>query len=283
MSKALFIIILTPSERGPYTAHQTDLIVATGSKYAVRFKAVLGVNLPNFLTLLRIFIIPLLVVVLLTPFSERFGVPRHILGVAIFLGAALTDYFDGKIARSRDQVTRLGQLLDPIADKLLISAALISLVENQLAPAWAVVIIIGREFAVTGLRSIAASDGVVIPASKMGKFKMLLQVVTVALLIVSSVAGKPPVANFGRPFPAIQFWTVPELRFAWQHLFGSDALTRSDWQVLIYTSGRAMLWLVVISSCLSMYGYFRAFYQSVLSAEIPTRKPKSTTVATARD
>ena len=72
-----------------------------------------------------------------------------------------------------DQVTRLGQLLDPIADKLLISAALISLVENQLAPAWAVVIIIGREFAVTGLRSIAATDGVVIAASKMGKFKML--------------------------------------------------------------------------------------------------------------
>ncbi len=71
------------------------------------------------------------------------------------------------------QVTRLGQLLDPIADKLLISAALISLVENQLAPAWAVVIIIGREFAVTGLRSIAAADGVVISASKMGKFKML--------------------------------------------------------------------------------------------------------------
>ena len=131
-------------------------------------------NLPNSLSLLRIFIVPLLVVVLLTPFSESwFGVPRHILGVAIFLAAALTDYLDGKIARSRNQVTRLGQLLDPIADKLLISAALISLVENQLAPAWAVVIIIGREFAVTGLRSIAATDGVVISASKMGKFKML--------------------------------------------------------------------------------------------------------------
>jgi len=126
------------------------------------------VNLPNALTLLRIFIVPLLVVVLLTPFSESwFGVPRHFLGVVIFLGAALTDYLDGHFARSRGQVTRLGQLLDPIADKLLISAALISLVENQLAPAWAVVIIIGREFAVTGLRSIAAVDGLVISASKM--------------------------------------------------------------------------------------------------------------------
>src|SRR5688572_32309015 len=94
------------------------------------------VNLPNTLTLLRIFIVPLLVVVLLTPFSENlFGVPRHVLGVLMFLGAALTDYLDGRLARSRGQVTRLGQLLDPIADKLLISAALISLVENQLAPA----------------------------------------------------------------------------------------------------------------------------------------------------
>ena len=219
-------------------------------------------NLPNALTLLRIFIVPLLVVVLLTPFSENwFGVPRHLLGVGLFLGAALTDYLDGQIARRRQQVTRLGQLLDPIADKLLISAALISLVENQLAPAWAVVIIIGREFAVTGLRSIAAVEGVVISASKMGKFKMLAQVVTVALLIVSSVAGKPPVANFGKPFPAIAFWSVPELRTAWQHLTEGGPTTGNDWQTLLYTAGRAMLWLVVISSCTSMYGYFRSFYR----------------------
>ena len=240
-------------------------------------------NLPNFLTLLRIFIVPLLVVVLLTPLSENwFGVPRHVLGVTIFLGAALTDYLDGKIARSRDQVTRLGQLLDPIADKLLISAALISLVENQLAPAWAVVIIIGREFAVTGLRSIAAVDGLVISASKMGKFKMLAQVVTVALLIASSVAGKPPVANFGKPFPAIEFWTVPELRTAWHHLFGAGPISTSDVEVLLYTAGRAMLWLVVISACLSMYGYFRSFYMSIM--EMNRRRDAETArVAAAHD
>ncbi|MGI9065503.1 MAG: CDP-diacylglycerol--glycerol-3-phosphate 3-phosphatidyltransferase [Pyrinomonadaceae bacterium] len=241
-------------------------------------------NLPNALTLLRIFIVPILVVVLLTPFSENwFGVPRHILGVALFLGAALTDYLDGHFARSRNQVTRLGQLLDPIADKLLISAALISLVENQLAPAWAVVIIIGREFAVTGLRSIAATDGVVIAASKMGKFKMLAQVLTVALLIVSSVGGKPPVANFGLPFPAIEFWTVPELRAAWQHLFGSGVTTPSDWQVLLYTAGRAMLWLVVISACLSMYGYFRSFYRSVISSRRPDDLSRQTSIPAVRD
>lgn len=220
------------------------------------------VNLPNTLTLLRIFIVPLLVVVLLTPFSENwFGVPRHVLGVVMFLGAALTDYFDGRLARSRGQVTRLGQLLDPIADKLLISAALISLVENQLAPAWAVVIIIGREFAVTGLRSIAAVEGVVISASKMGKFKMLAQVVTVALLIVSSVGGQPPVANFGKPFPTIEFWSVPEVRMAWQHLVAGGPTTGNDWQVLLYTAGRAMLWLVVVSACTSMYSYFSSFYR----------------------
>jgi len=243
------------------------------------------VNLPNSLTLLRIFIVPLLVVVLLTPFSESwFGVPRHIVGVTLFLGAALTDYLDGHLARSRNQVTRLGQLLDPIADKLLISAALISLVENQLAPAWAVVIIIGREFAVTGLRSIAAADGVVISASRMGKFKMLVQVLTVSLLIVSSVAGKPPVGNFGRPFPAIEFWSVPELRSALQHLIGPEALTASDGQVLLYTAGRAMLWLVVISSCLSMYGYFKAFYKNVLAQrQAEVTSSKAPPVAAVRD
>jgi CDP-diacylglycerol---glycerol-3-phosphate 3-phosphatidyltransferase len=238
------------------------------------------VNLPNALTLLRIFIVPLLVVVLLTPFSENwFGVPRHILGVFMFLAAALTDYLDGHIARRRGQVTRLGQLLDPIADKLLISAALISLVENQLAPAWAVVIIIGREFAVTGLRSIAAVEGVVISASRMGKFKMLAQVVTITLLIGSSVAGKPPVANFGRPFPAIEFWSVPELRAALNHLFGNDLTTGKDWQVLIYTAGRAMLWLVVISACVSMYGYFSSFYRAVVADRTAKQKAKSGAVA----
>jgi len=226
--------------------------------------------------------VPLLVVVLLTPFSEDWlGVPRHILGVVMFLGAALTDYFDGHIARSRGQVTRLGQLLDPIADKLLISAALISLVENQLAPAWAVVIIIGREFAVTGLRSIAAVEGIVISASKMGKFKMLAQVITVALLIGSSVAGRPPVANFGKPFPAIEFWSVPELRMAWQHLIGDGPTTSNDWQVLIYTAGRAMLWLVVISACTSMYGYFVSFYRRFTQANAERNEVRESAAKTS--
>ena len=232
-------------------------------------------NLPNALTLSRIFIVPLLVVVLLTPVSENWlGVPRYILGVAIFVAAALTDYFDGKIARRRQQVSKLGKLLDPIADKLLISAALISLVENHLAPAWAVVIIVGREFAVTGLRSIAATEGVVISASRMGKFKMVAQVVTVGFLILSlsPAGGAPHVSNFGQPFPAIQFWTVPELRAAWSHLIGPGRTTWNDWQILLYTAGRAMLWVVVISAIFSMYGYFRAFFGSMVRREEPTAK-----------
>ncbi len=213
----------------------------------------------------RIFVVPLLVVVLLTPFSEDwFGVPRHILGLALFLSASFTDYLDGKLARSRKQVSPLGILLDPIADKLLISAALISLVENRLAPAWAVVIITGREFAVSGLRSMAAADGVVIAASRMGKFKMLSQVAAVALLMLSDVRGQMQLSNFGHAFPAIQFWTVPELQQAVRHLFGAGPMSGNDWQVLFYTAGRAMLWVVVLSACLSMYEYFRGFYNLVL-------------------
>src|SRR5438876_2413600 len=239
------------------------------------------VNLPHALTLSRIFVVPLLVVVLLTPVSENWlGVPRYILGVAIFVAAALTDYFDGKIARRRQQVSKLGKLLDPIADKLLISAALISLVENHLAPAWAVVIIVGREFAVTGLRSIAATEGVVISASKMGKFKMVAQVVTVGLLILSlsPSGGAPHVSNFGKPFPAIQFWTVPDLRDAWAHLLGPAHTTWSDWQILIYTAGRAMLWVVVISAIYSMWGYFRAFFTGVVRSKPSVAKQAAATV-----
>ena len=241
-------------------------------------------NLPNALTLSRIFIVPLLVVVLLTPVSENWlGVPRYLLGVSIFVAAALTDYFDGKLARSRKQVSKLGKLLDPIADKLLISAALISLVENHLAPAWAVVIIVGREFAVTGLRSIAATEGVVISASKMGKFKMVAQVVTVGLLILSISPGQSPhVSNFGKPFPAITFWTVPELRTAWSHLFGPEPTTWNDWQVLLYTAGRAMLWVVVISSFISMWGYFRAFFTDVVRKKKPAIKAAHSPASTAQ-
>ena len=140
-------------------------------------------NLPNSLTLLRIFLVPFLVVVLLTKYS-------NFLGLGIFLVAAITDYFDGYFARRMKKMTRMGALLDPIADKLLMSAAFISLVELGLARAWMVVIIIGREFAVSGLRSIAAQQGVTIAASPLGKTKTVAQVVAISLLIVGYELGE---------------------------------------------------------------------------------------------
>ena len=138
-------------------------------------------NVPNSLTLFRIFLVPFLVVVLLTKFEGK-----EIWGVAIFLVAAATDFLDGWVARRRKQVTSLGILLDPIADKLLTSAAFISLVQVQgeIVPAWMVVVIVGREFAMTDLRSVAAGQGILIPASMWGKFKMGSQVIAITLLII---------------------------------------------------------------------------------------------------
>lgn len=144
-------------------------------------------NLPNTLTLIRIFLVPLLAVVLLTR-VENF----EFWGLAILLGAALTDWLDGMLARRRGQITTLGVLLDPIADKLLICAAFIALVELGLAPAWMVVIVVGRELAVQGLRTIATAEGFSVEVSDLGKAKMVLQVCAAGLLLM---AGR---------FPALQ-------------------------------------------------------------------------------
>jgi CDP-diacylglycerol--glycerol-3-phosphate 3-phosphatidyltransferase len=127
------------------------------------------------------------------------------LGAAIFGLAVLTDYLDGYFARRRNQVTRLGTLLDPLADKLLTSAAFISLVELDLAPAWMVVIIIGRELAVTGLRNVALARGRLIPASPLGKAKMVSQVVCVFLLLLSQ-----PVAALRLP-GVVSLWVAAAL------------------------------------------------------------------------
>jgi CDP-diacylglycerol---glycerol-3-phosphate 3-phosphatidyltransferase len=187
-------------------------------------------NLPNSLTVLRIFFVPLLIVVLLTrsPNVEPWGVPMHFefWGVLILLTAAATDWADGYFARRRRQVTTLGILLDPIADKLLISAAFISLVDMRdasghgLVSAWMVVIIIGREFTVLGLRNIASAEGFTIEASALGKTKMVLQVCAVAVLIAGAGVGRP-----------------------WLKLLG---------QILV--------WLVVISALVSAAQYFLRFW-----------------------
>jgi len=185
-------------------------------------------NLPNALTITRIFLVPLLVVVLLTKFEGRqiLGVPKEIVGAAIFGLASLTDWLDGYLARRRKQVTALGQVIDPLADKLLISAALISLVQLELATAWMVAIIIGREFAVTGLRSLAYARGLVIPASPLGKIKMVSQVVAILLLIL----------GWG-PLP----WLAP--------------------------IGYAALWVVMLTAVASAVDYYRRF-QRLVSARV---------------
>src|ERR1700740_3453422 len=163
-------------------------------------------NLPNTLTLLRIFFVPVLIVVLLTrsPNVELWGFPMHfeVFGVAILLLAAATDWADGYFARRRLQVTTLGILLDPIADKLLISAAFISLVDMHLVPAVMVVLILGREFTVLGLRNIASAEGFTIEASVLGKTKMVLQVCAVSVLIVG--ARHPSI----RPVSTVLLWLV---------------------------------------------------------------------------
>ena len=182
-------------------------------------------NLPNSLTILRIFFVPLLVVVLLagTPNVEFWGVPMHfeVWGVLILLAAASTDWADGYFARRRGQVTTLGILLDPIADKLLISAAFISLVERKLVPGWMVVIIIGREFTVLGLRNIASAEGFTISASALGKTKMVLQVLAVCAVILSA------------KHPALKPLSMP------------------------------LLWLVVVSAVASAVQYFLKFWSQV--------------------
>jgi CDP-diacylglycerol--glycerol-3-phosphate 3-phosphatidyltransferase len=185
-----------------------------------------AMNLPNALTILRIFFVPLLIVVLLTrsPNLELWGLPVHfeVWGVLILLVAAFTDWADGYFARRRLQVTTLGILLDPIADKLLICASFVSLVDMHLVPAWMVVIIIGREFMVLGLRNIASAEGLTIQASLLGKTKMVLQVMAVAVVIL------------GARHP-----------------------------VIFKPLGRVLLWLVVISAIASAVQYFLRFWGQV--------------------
>jgi len=183
-------------------------------------------NLPNALTILRIFFVPFLVAVLVEQdlrieWHGSVLVANEFLALGIFWFAAATDLLDGYLARRWRQITTVGTLLDPIADKLLISAALVSLVQIRRVPAWMVVLIIGREFAVSGLRSIAAAEGYTIKASDLGKTKMITQVIAISMVLVSI-----------------------------------------RWPVL---TGFAMLWMwgVVIFGIASAVQYFRKFWRKV--------------------
>jgi CDP-diacylglycerol---glycerol-3-phosphate 3-phosphatidyltransferase len=145
-------------------------------------------NLPNYITLSRIASIPLIIWILTTPhFSAKENTLRVVLASTIFILASITDGLDGYLARRRGQITTMGTLLDPLADKLMIAAAFITLVQliPSIVSVWVAVIIVGREFLISGLRSIAASEGFTIEASELGKFKMVVQIVSVVSTILA--------------------------------------------------------------------------------------------------
>ncbi|MCL6634166.1 MAG: CDP-diacylglycerol--glycerol-3-phosphate 3-phosphatidyltransferase [Peptococcaceae bacterium] len=151
-------------------------------------------NLPNKLTLVRLLLIP----VFLFAASLKHQYAGYI-AAAVFLLGAVTDGLDGYIARKRGQVTRLGKFMDPLADKILVSAALIALVDLNRLPGWVAVVIISREFAVTGLRAVAAAEGMVVPASTLGKVKTVTQIVAIAFMF----AGDFPFNTINLPFGAV--------------------------------------------------------------------------------
>jgi CDP-diacylglycerol---glycerol-3-phosphate 3-phosphatidyltransferase len=163
------------------------------------------VNLPNYITSTRIFAVPLLIWVLSTPRLESKNGLREITAVTLFILAAITDAVDGYLARRRGQITAMGMLLDPLADKLMIAAAFVTLVQfnPRIVPAWMAVIVIGREFLVSGLRSIAAQQGFTIEASDLGKSKMVVQIVAVAAAILDHQWRTIPLGAFIFPMEII--------------------------------------------------------------------------------
>ncbi|MDL4838997.1 CDP-diacylglycerol--glycerol-3-phosphate 3-phosphatidyltransferase [Aquibacillus rhizosphaerae] len=166
-------------------------------------------NIPNRITISRILLIPIFIMLLTVPFNwgvwnigEEVLPISHFVAALLFIVASTTDWVDGYYARKHNLVTNLGKFLDPMADKLLVSAALILLVELGLAPAWIVIVIISREFAVTGLRLVAAGEGVVLAAGQMGKLKTVLQIVAISLLLLHDF----PFSYLGFPFGIVMLY-----------------------------------------------------------------------------
>jgi CDP-diacylglycerol--glycerol-3-phosphate 3-phosphatidyltransferase len=155
---------------------------------------VTNINLPNLLTLSRILLIPVFVVLFYTPTPER-----SLWAAFVFVVAAVTDVFDGYVARRNGQITKLGRLLDPVADKLLVLSGLFLLVGMGQVPAWVAIVITGRELAVTGMRAIAASVGIILDPERLGKYKMVFQVIAITMLIVanSDLPGAPLISDLG--------------------------------------------------------------------------------------
>ena len=201
-------------------------------------------NLPNYITLTRIFSIPVLIWVLTSSYFNSTNGERELIASFIFIAASITDAIDGYLARKREQVTTIGMLLDPVADKLLIAAAFITLVQfnPRIVPAWMAVIIIGREFLVSGLRSIAASEGFTIQASDLGKAKMLVQIVSVVAAIIDH---------------------------HWSHL---------PWYFLnlpVHPIAIASIWVMVVLSLISAADYFIGFWSKIDRTSVKRRRRRS--------
>lgn len=190
------------------------------------------VNLPNYITFTRILSVPVLIWILSSRLFEGPDGRREILASALFIAASITDAIDGYLARKRGQITTIGMLLDPLADKLMIAAAFVTLVQfnPSIVPAWMAVVIIGREFLVSGLRSIAAAQGFTIEASDLGKFKMVVQIVSVVAAILD------------------HRWHV------WE--FGGFIFP-------VQWIARFSVWFMVVLSLVSAIDYFAAFWSKI--------------------
>jgi CDP-diacylglycerol--glycerol-3-phosphate 3-phosphatidyltransferase len=199
------------------------------------------VNLPNSITLSRICSIPLLIWILTTNRFSSLDGKQELLASALFIAAAITDGIDGYLARKRGQITTMGMLLDPLADKLLIAAAFIVLVQfnPSLVPAWIAVIIIGREFLVSGLRSIAASEGFTIEASELGKFKMVVQIVSVVAVILDHRWKEWPVGRY---------------------------IFSVHWVAFL------AIWFMVVLSLVSAFDYFKGFWAKIDRQAVRSRR-----------
>jgi CDP-diacylglycerol--glycerol-3-phosphate 3-phosphatidyltransferase len=210
-------------------------------------------NLPNLVTMFRVFLVPVLVAILLAP--KKFDFDNHVyfkreeIGVLVFSIAAISDWLDGWLARRRGESSVFGQLLDPLADKLLIASALISLVDLQLAETWVVVVIIGRELAVTGLRGMASAMGFNYPAGWIGKWKMGAEIAAIILLILGNLKNSTR-AEFA--FPIFRFFSVPRGLF----LYVSQA-------------GAIILYVAMILALISAMQLFTRFLRDANAVEAP--------------
>ena len=205
-------------------------------------------NLPNTLTVIRILMVPILVVILMT------RVPHHeVIGSIVFWVACITDYYDGYFARKLRQVTVLGKLLDPLADKLLISGAMLSLIELRLMPAWMAFIILGREMAITGLRGLASEEGLTIAADWLGKWKLGAQIAAISCLLFGSVLDGWMHSLTG--FGIFNSWRPAEFfSGTWQ-----AGLTWGFFKGM----GLPLMWVAMILAIWSAATYAKAFWSSL--------------------